>query len=678
MKTCSGASLLLITATLLLVSGCIPEPDNRMVTLLATNDIHGGIEPAKGPKANDSLGAMNLVGGLAFFSGAVKSIKQGLAQQYGDKAGVLVLDGGDQFQGTLISNYTEGSLIFGAMNDVGYDAAITGNHDYDFGPHGWLVDDVKDVDPNDPSADRDPRGVIKDLISHANFPIVSANTYFKSSMLDKNGKSVDVAGEGCAPSISGTDIDWANAKRPDFLKPYFIKNVAGVRVAVIGIDTPETPTTTTPDNVSDLCFRNEFDSYKEIRSQLGSQADVFVLLIHDGDTDNSSDVSTLADKLYKDSADNVDVIISAHTHYTYNKSVDGIPVIQSGHGGDAFGRVDLVYDVAAHALDRSKTAALAGIKMDYAACAPSSQSFCQVLDNPKGVSYDGVPVVVDQDIVSKIAAVRRNIAPMATRVMGTAAVKMTVNRIAESSVADALTDAFRVASSADISFMNTGGLRTDLEAGPITYEDLFKVIPFNNHGYVVGPMAAGKLLSLLTRSIQTCGQYGALMQSGLKVTFIRNCASNSDIDKSAELVHIETLSGEVILDVPNGIFPKDTRVFNVATLDFLAEGGSGYTDFIGTPRINDMGVLREVLANNLAKSPAQWSGAVDGRWKALTSMPAPAPIASPPPSSSPAPQPASPAPKPPLPVPVSAPAQGPAPGPATTKPANAPSSPSSH
>ena len=161
------------------------------------------------------------------------------------------------------------------MNDVGYDAAITGNHDYDFGPHGWLVDDVKDVDPNDPNADRDPRGVIKDLASHASFPILSANTYLKSSILDTKGKVVDVSGEGCVPAVAGTQIDWTSAQRPDFLNPYLIKTVAGVRVAVIGIDKPETPTTTTPDNVTDLCFRNEFDAYKEIRTDLEGKGRCF-------------------------------------------------------------------------------------------------------------------------------------------------------------------------------------------------------------------------------------------------------------------------------------------------------------------------------------------------------------------------------------------------------------------
>src|SRR6266702_2971500 len=115
----------------LAVSGCDVKP--TQITILATNDIHGGVEPS-------TLQDGSLEGGLAAFSGAVQAIKAGLKRKFGDQAGVLVVDAGDQFQGTLISNYNEGRLVFQAMSQVGYDAVITGNHDYDFGPKGWLDD----------------------------------------------------------------------------------------------------------------------------------------------------------------------------------------------------------------------------------------------------------------------------------------------------------------------------------------------------------------------------------------------------------------------------------------------------------------------------------------------------------------------------------------------------------
>src|SRR6516162_7463523 len=145
----------------LTVLGCAAEPTK--ITILATNDIHGGIEPNRLKDAVE--------GGLAALSGTVQAIKAGLRRKLGDRTGVLVLDAGDQFQGTLVSNHNEGRLVFQAMNQAGYDVAITGNHDYDFGPVGWLEDEVTPT-----TADQDPRGALKAALSNAQFPLISSNT----------------------------------------------------------------------------------------------------------------------------------------------------------------------------------------------------------------------------------------------------------------------------------------------------------------------------------------------------------------------------------------------------------------------------------------------------------------------------------------------------------------------
>src|SRR6516164_1767942 len=157
--------------TALAVSGCAAQP--TQITILATNDIHGGIEPSV---AKDGT----IEGGLAAFSGTVKAIRAGLRTRLGEQVGVLVLDAGDQFQGTLISNHNEGQLVFHAMSLVGYDVAITGNHDYDFGPVGWLQDE-----PTAP--DQDPRGALKAALTYAKFPLISANTFLRSSLRDTAG-----------------------------------------------------------------------------------------------------------------------------------------------------------------------------------------------------------------------------------------------------------------------------------------------------------------------------------------------------------------------------------------------------------------------------------------------------------------------------------------------------------
>src|SRR5690606_15505510 len=89
--------------------------NESLVSIIGTNDIHGTIQPKKVSIVKDQ--PAKLVGGMAFFAGAMKAIRDGVEKKYGEKGGVLLLDGGDQFQGTLLSNYSEGHLMFSLMNE---------------------------------------------------------------------------------------------------------------------------------------------------------------------------------------------------------------------------------------------------------------------------------------------------------------------------------------------------------------------------------------------------------------------------------------------------------------------------------------------------------------------------------------------------------------------------------
>jgi len=596
----------------LIVSGCAVKP--TQITILATNDIHGGIEPIV---AKDGT----VEGGLAAFSGAVQAMRAGLKRKLGDQVAVLVVDAGDQFQGTLISNYNEGRLVLQAMSQVGYDVAITGNHDYDFGPVGWLEDEVTPA-----TVDKDPRGALKAALAYANFPLISANTFLRSSLRDAAGNEVQVDQEGCNPMAQAGRpapvIDWTSAASPDFLKPYMIKDVGGVRVAVIGIDNVLTPTTTTPANVSDLCFEREADAYLRVRAQLDGKADVFVLLIHDGNasTDSLSKlVQTLVSSSNPAHGAVVDAVISGHTHYTYNVTVAGVSVIQSGANGKAYGRIDLTYDPKLGRVDTSKTKSYAGVDTFLNKCANEAKDFCTVDPATQTVMYDGAPFRNDDAIVQLIAKERQRIAPLAGQVLGKATAEVTSNSTGESALADTLTDLLRQISKADVALMNTGGIRSPLEPGDVTYEEFYRVIPFNNHGVVIGPMKASNLLKALARSAESCGDFGALMQSGLKVELQKDCEPPSGkvgTDTNAKLTHVETLEGKVLFDAAAPPSAGEDPLLTVATLDFLAAGGSGYSMLTGVPQVQDLGIIRETMKDLLASAPATFSPIMDGRWVA--------------------------------------------------------------
>lgn len=582
--------------------------DERLIVLLQTNDIHGGVESYINSDGHRS-------GGMAILGGIVRAIREGVEKNFGPTAGVLVLDAGDQFQGTLLSNFSEGQLVFDNMNEIGYDAVVPGNHDYDFGPIGWLDDRVTPVTP-----DQNPRGALERLAHHAKFPLLSANTFIKKSLVDLEGHSVEVDGIGCKPVSKKMVVDFSRAVSPSFLRSYVIKDVAGVRVALIGLDNPNTPTVTTGVNVEDLCFADPAAIFLQVRKSLGDQADVFVAIIHDGNSEFGRGATQFVEKV----GDQVDAVISGHTHFVSKTLVNGIPIVQSGANGKMFGRVDLVFDRAQKKVDKSRTRVNGGIQMIYDLCAPAAKEFCEVNSASRGATvpvYEGVAALPNSQIELQISNANSQLETVAGRKLGVVVNNLPGNRIAESPLADAITDWMRLATGAQIAMVNTGGLRAEIKKGELTYGSLFQVLPFNNRGILLDPMPFGKILKLLEHSVKTCGAHGALMQSGLKVTFERNCEPGKEVDSAAKVLHVETLAGDVLLDVRGGVTPDLNKTFSVATLDFLVDGGAGYEDFKGSPVKADLGIVRELIVDYLTdnlKGEGRFTGEIDGRFKEVS------------------------------------------------------------
>src|SRR6476660_1574732 len=160
------------------------------ISLVATSDVHGAVLP-RGDR-----------GGLALLGGYVGNLRAARAR---DGGGVLLVDSGDMFQGTLESNLNEGVAVVNAYNALGYAAAAIGNHEFDYGPAG------PDETPRTPS--EDPRGALKARAAQARFPFLAANT-------------VDTA--------TGQPVMWPN------VKPSTMVTVRGVRVGLIGVTTIDT------------------------------------------------------------------------------------------------------------------------------------------------------------------------------------------------------------------------------------------------------------------------------------------------------------------------------------------------------------------------------------------------------------------------------------------------------
>jgi 2',3'-cyclic-nucleotide 2'-phosphodiesterase (5'-nucleotidase family) len=407
-----------------------PKPGAVTLTIIGTNDLHGALER------------------LPIFGGFVANVR---AARAADGGGVLLLDGGDMFQGTLESNISEGADVVRAYNQLGYTATAVGNHEFDYGPVGPAVTAA--------SVEDDARGALKARASEAKFPLVVSNVVDKAS---------------------GARIKWPNMPASTLVE------VAGVKVGVIGASTEATPYTTMPANFADLAIappaRAIADEAKRLREQ-GAQM-----------------IGDLPKGL-------VDVIVAGHTHAGIAHRISDIAVIESFSSGRAFGRIDLRISPDGHVTSSKiypPQPTCPGDK-DGARIAPAD---CKPGD------YEGKPVVPDaavqkivDDALAK-AGVRRaeklgvTLAKTITRAHGT-----------ESAEGNWFCDLMLAARpEAQVSLVNGGGLRADIPAGELTYGQLFEGMPFDNR-FAVVEVKGSHLRGMVSANLQRGG--GILSFGGL-------------------------------------------------------------------------------------------------------------------------------------------------------------------
>jgi 2',3'-cyclic-nucleotide 2'-phosphodiesterase (5'-nucleotidase family) len=243
---------------------------------------------------------------------------------------VVLVDGGDMFQGTLESDMNEGETVIRAYTLLGYDAVTIGNHEFDYGPVG----------PKTAADERDePRGALRERAKQAQraFPFLAAN----------------LMEEGMAPK-------WDNVRGST------VAHLAnGVNVGIIGVTTVATPETTIAANFVRLSVTPIKDAIVAEAAKVRAQgADIVVVTAHAGGRcekfedkndlsvcDQKAEIFELARALHPGT---VDVIVAGHVHAGLAHEVNGIAIIESFAQGKAFGRVDLQWDSKDHRVRERK------------------------------------------------------------------------------------------------------------------------------------------------------------------------------------------------------------------------------------------------------------------------------------------------------------------------------------
>lgn len=257
--------ILCFLAFLLLGAAAHAEAESRyvLITILHTNDMHGHVMPADTP------------GGLARAATLVRQIRA-------DMPNVLLLDAGDTIHGTPEEYFSGGQAIMAAMNAAGYNAATTGNHEFDFG-----LDKTKAC------------------VAAASFPFLAAN------------------------------VRAASGGQWDDLKDSIILNIDGVRVGVLGLATLDTITLHWPDSIKDIAIADPIETAKTLIPELRKQVDVLVVLSHLGDVEDAKLAQAVP---------GIDFVVGGHTHTPIKewRWVGDTLITQAGGYASYLGRLDFI------------------------------------------------------------------------------------------------------------------------------------------------------------------------------------------------------------------------------------------------------------------------------------------------------------------------------------------------
>ena len=476
------------------------------VVILHTNDTHCGIEENMG------------YAGLVWYENQMKE----------ETPYVTLVDAGDAIQGALVGTLSEGEYLVQIMNKAGYDFAVPGNHEFDYGMEKLL-------------------GL--------------------SARLD------------CGYSA----CNFVNLpSKTQVFAPYRIMEYDDIQVAFVGVATPESITKSTPAYFQDQFGRYRFSFcedetgealYSQVQSAVdqarGEGADYVIMVGHLGDngiTEKWSSRSVIANTT------GIDAAIDGHSHEVCvenvpNENGEMVVLTQTGTKFANIGKLTITTDgqiQASHvsavtdaegnpAKDAEMESFINGIKSQY------EESLKVVLGR---TDVD----LMDKDPETGLRAVRK----------------------AETNLGDLCADASRYMMGADIGFMNGGGIRAGIEAGDITYEDALSVFAYGNM-ICMAEVSGQKIKDALEMGVKNYPEEsgGFIHVSGLTYTVDSSVPSSVVLDEKRNFVSV---GGEYrVRDIYVGEEPLDVnRTYTLASHNYwLKSGGDGMSMLMGCPILKD-------------------------------------------------------------------------------------------
>lgn len=384
----------------------------------------------------------------------------------------LLLAAGDMIQGPNWANMFLGESVIELMNEMRFDAMALGNHEFDFGTD-----------------------VLRKRTSEAGFPVLCAN-------------------------VSGLDM----------VKPYTLREINGVKFAVIGVVTEDVPVSTHPKNVAGLKFGPPADVVQKYVETLKGKADIIIVLSHIGHS---------ADRELAKKVPGLAAIVGGHSHTKVLSPVmiGDTAIVQAWEHGKALGVLDLTFE-------GRKIIKTEGRLVEI---------------RPKA----GIPNAVVDRIVEKY---REKADAVLDETIGEALVDLDGERVRlqETNLGDFIADIIKNAAHADAAIIGGGSIRASIKRGEIKIKHIYSVSPFNN--YIVAVRLTGRqILEALENGVSAIEEGGGRFPqvSGLSFVYSRSAPVGSRVK-------------EVMI---NGRKTGPDKEYVVATNDFIAAGGDGYKVF---------------------------------------------------------------------------------------------------
>ncbi|MEV0001398.1 bifunctional metallophosphatase/5'-nucleotidase [Micromonospora sp. NPDC050980] len=499
------------------------------VQLLAINDFHGNLEPPSGSSGTiDGQPA----GGAEYLASHLKAMRA--AAQAQGKGTVTVAAGDLIGASPLLSAAFHDEPTIEEMNLAGLEFASVGNHEFDEGATELLRMQRGGCHPVDGCADGTP-------FKGAKFRYLSANAFKTSTGLP-------------------------------LMQPFGIKIVKGVPIGFIGMTLEGTPNIVSQQGVAGLRFTDEADTankYAKILRLLGVKS--IVVLLHEGGVQNgggindctgfSGPIVDIANRM--DPA--IDVIVSGHTHAAYNCNINGKLVTSAS----SFGR--LVTDI--------------NLKIDRRTRDVVSASANNVV-----VTRD---VAKDPASTELINRYKTALGPVADRVVGETTEVITkaqenlyqtgvdangnpTYQTGESPLGNLIADAQLAATDTEqnavAAFMNPGGVRADLDAGPVTYAEAFTVQPFANN-LVTLDLTGAQLYCMLEQQFTVA----RVLYASSTVRYVVD-VNGTTAPAGTPCAGSRVVRGSLTI---NGTPVTDTGTYRVTVNNFLAGGGDGFSVLTG-------------------------------------------------------------------------------------------------